>query len=215
MKIYAESDINELLAAEMAWAMCEREKLPFSASNGFRPRVTIIGPGGQLARVPCEWGSRDEMHQSMARIAVAARLTGAQAVMLASDSSAMDVAKVAEFLGLPVPVPGEPDSLAAFSREYAKVFNGDLLNRDMRNLPKEYWVDSIIVAIKGPKFRSAGTKADYTEGDGDAVVWTKEEIKPSVYEFKLLPDYWEIPEDDANLRRAMRVAEMFMARNGG
>lgn len=213
MKIFSENDVNELLVAEIAWAKGEREKLRFS-SDGFSPRVTIIGPGGQIAHLPAPWGSRNEMHESMASIAAVARAIDAQAVMLASDWSAMDPHKVAEFLGLPVPEASSPDYTDVFRREYSKVFNGDLLNRDMRNLPSHLWTDCMLAVMKGPNIPATGITAKYSKGAGDVVVWDAQKVEPAVYEFNLLPDYWKIPEDYAAVTRASERAKQFMTDKG-
>ena len=58
-------DIDGIMQEEMTWAVKQKRGCKIDDENAFSMRVTIVGPDGQLARVPMQWHSMDDKYKKM------------------------------------------------------------------------------------------------------------------------------------------------------
>ena len=199
-----------LVDAELLYAKAERSRFPFQegGDSQTRPRISIIGPGGQLARLPVLWDNPTEKRRIFARVTLIAKATRAQAVMLCSDMSFAEAGKVLEHFKEEVAAqPGSPEYLkqvqAAYLRLQEKHLGGSL-----SNLPRHLFSHAVGAALKGEELGHIGRMVRYVD-DGGKVRFEDENLEGK-FRLEGIGDWWTIPDDDPNLAKVHEFLEEYM-----
>lgn len=202
--------LQALVEQEFAWAKKQKRQIKYT--DDFKMRVTVVGPGWQVARLPNTWSEREEMRELLAKTAYLAKALKNKAVMVASDARFTEAEAFIEHFKLPQIGPeytGEQ-----FRNDYHRILkeHGGL----MQNLPRHVWGEVVMVGLKAdPSCGVTGPIArfqPYTR-QGAGIMWLPAEgpfsqDRNSRSEMGMIQDWWEIDDNDPNLARMKSYSEL-------
>lgn len=204
---------NALLKAEVAWSVRQRESIPYSRTEDFKMRTTIIGPNYEIARPPnLGWGSNEEKYRKMRMVALSCRLVQAKGVILASDMRFTRMDKVAAYYNFPK-YSNDAEGHRREQEHYRRVLKKH--GGEMKNLPRELWQECVGVWLKTPEFGDEATYKYYERGPQQTIAWVPNEILDGPKtggQIKMLEDWWQIPDTDPELQRMSKIGAGILVR---
>jgi len=137
--------IDSIMDKEMAWAIEQKRGCKVDDDNAFTMRVTIVGPGGQLARVPLQWTSMDDKHRKMEVLSDVCRHTYARAAIITTDTRYLLFEEFCKHFKLAFPMTNEK----VFRDDYSRIMAD--YNYEMERLPRQLWQEALNVVAYGPR----------------------------------------------------------------
>jgi hypothetical protein len=136
--------IESIMKHEMAEAIRQKRACRIDDENAFAMRVSIVGPGGQVAEVPfMQWKNRDEKRLKMHILSALCKKVSATAALVVSDARYIVPEAFCEHFKLPFP------QTETFWDDYQRVMAD--FDYDMENLPRQLWEEALMVVAYGPR----------------------------------------------------------------
>jgi hypothetical protein len=174
--------IDELLTHAMDIAKGNKERKGFKGE--FLPVALVIGQHGEQAVLPTPFASNEQKQFVMAALSEGARQENAVAVALIQDTRVTDLNAFDAHFELP-PEADIEKRKQRYEEIISNRFGGTTLN-----LPDSLYIDSLVVAIKGPFIKPQTLRLSYKEGVGDSVIWGEREHSNLSFMY-VLDDWWE------------------------
>jgi hypothetical protein len=183
-----EEKIGLMLDRFIAIAKDQRNRIPYSKDEHFPSLVILLGPFGEMTTIPAQWSTNGEKYRFFKAVSYTAQKTLTTAVALISDSrSVKGDDKFSAFIGIE---PIEKIGLEAWREAYNRILNARYAG-EVKNLPREFWTDSICVVMKGPGIKPVARLQNYGPGPNDSIAWGEQSTqKDNTLHFNLLPDWW-------------------------
>jgi hypothetical protein len=154
-------DLDLLLQEEIMWAIAQKQKCPVDEPEAFAMRVKVIGPIGQIANTPLQWGSMEQQHAMMAALSEVCKRTYAQAAIITTDIRYLLPEQFCEHFGLPMPTPA---TLKQWNKERERVMKP--FNYEFGKLPRHTWEEALMATAYGPRVSKMVTAKYQVQGNG-------------------------------------------------
>lgn len=193
---------DAMVDGELEWMRKERWKAPFGTD--IPHRWTLIGPQWQCAHIPhtiASFAGEGAKERTTAKLAYLAKVTSAKGLMLASDARLLSGEDFNYHFKLDPPRGIDDDAYWDKYREIMRRHGGSIAN-----LPRHLWSEGLIIVLKTPT-KTYTRRTTYTRGSGKRVMFVPSPVTPEMqFQANIVPDYWTIPDDDPNLKRAELLA---------
>jgi hypothetical protein len=183
-----EERIGLMLDRFLDIAKDQRSRIPYSKDEHFPSLVILLGPFNEMTTIPAHWSNDTEKQRYFKAVSYAAQKTLTAAVALISDTrSVKGDDKFSAFLGIPTL---EEMGIEAWHEEYTRIMH-QRFKGEVKNLPREYWTDSVLVVMKGPGIKPVARMQNYGPGPNDSILWGEQSTeRDRCHHFNLLPDWW-------------------------
>lgn len=183
LTIHAEQILDELLEV----AKMRRASIPYSQNEGMENKIVFVGPHGEVESASIVWNDDREKHIKMRAVSKVAQEMLCSAVVMISDTRWTDSTKFGEYFHLP---PIKEIGPEKWQKEYLTILGG-VYGGSIKNLPREVWMEAILVVIKGPRLPIQSRMAPYIEGPNDSIQFVERaELNHDLTHWNLLPDWW-------------------------
>ena len=178
--------IGQMLDVTLERAKIERERVPYSRSDGFPQAILFLGPMFEVASIPAMWGNENEKYRLMGAVSETAKRTMSMAVILVTDTRWVESDKIAPLMGLPKP---EDVGIEKWQDLYTAALKKKF-NSYAGNMPPEWYSEALMVVAKGPGVGVIHRVAHYEKGANDSIKWVPASVTPDAVTMNLIPDWW-------------------------
>jgi hypothetical protein len=155
--------------------------------------ICIIVHKDDFAIVVTPWKDDTEKRRMMKQVSDLAREGSADLVGVVSDTRWTTAKLLSNYYKVPEPTTDEEFKL--FQTWYHALLRKN--GGEIKNLPREVWLESVMVAAKGPHIPPTALFAPYIEGPDDTVLYTAKTNRNSPngdtnlqMSLGLIPDWW-------------------------
>lgn len=189
MRLITKMRMHEMMVALLKIAKEIRAQDGYKGGDEKFPTTALMFvPDLDPSTIPLAWDTNEQKRRIMKALAATARIAGAEAVAIISDTRWTESNRVSEYFNLPTV---KQVGFDEFARLYNKL-RIERYNGEIKNMPREVWNEALSVIMKGPHLEPQVRTAHYREAPNDGIEWTEEETMKADNraQFMMLPDWW-------------------------